>query len=194
MKYINIGIDLGQTIDFTALVGLIGNNDSRYVACADRYKQMHYITMMENCAKRIRQMKAKTVFGDATGGASSGIFDMLNPLIEEPVKRVKIVGSGEFHIHNGFLIIPKQVLINKLILDYQNRAILVPEELKMASVITHELKNYKYDVSKAGNWQYNARDGEHDDLVIALALANFGFRQADFPCEPSFQSRYSKVK
>ena len=180
--------------DYTALIALRGSFDKRFVVAAERYRREPYYIMMEKCAVKINKAKNPTVFGDATGGASSGIFDMLNPLIKDPVKRVKIVGSGEFHIANGFMMIPKQILINKLIIDYQANKIAMPSKLDLCQTIIDEISNYQMDISKAGNWQYNARDGKHDDLVIALALANFGFKQPDFPCEPSFQSRYSKVK
>jgi hypothetical protein len=41
-------------------------------------------------------------------------------------------------------------------------------------VLARELQDFRARFTEAGNATFNAREGAHDDLVLALALAVFG--------------------
>ena len=41
-------------------------------------------------------------------------------------------------------------------------------------VLIKELRNYEYEINSNGNIKYSAPPGQHDDTVIALALAGHG--------------------
>jgi hypothetical protein len=41
-------------------------------------------------------------------------------------------------------------------------------------VLTRELQEFRVKYTEAGNATFNAREGGHDDLVLALAIAVFG--------------------
>jgi len=62
----------------------------------------------------------------------------------------------------------KEALINKLAIAIEHQELTlmdIPEQ-------TNELIAYEYDVTPSGHVTMNAPSGMHDDIVIALALAN----------------------
>jgi hypothetical protein len=51
------------------------------------------------------------------------------------------------------------------------------ELLADAAVLVRELQDFRMSFSTAGNAIFGAREGAHDDLVLAVALAIFGATQ-----------------
>ena len=56
-----------------------------------------------------------------------------------------------------------------------------PEEDDFGSIpddelLIDELESYEYEVLPSGALRYAAPEGKHDDMVIAVALANWGAR------------------
>jgi hypothetical protein len=47
----------------------------------------------------------------------------------------------------------------------------IASELPEVSILTTELQNFQVQISQSGFDSYNARSGQHDDLVLALAMA-----------------------
>jgi hypothetical protein len=45
------------------------------------------------------------------------------------------------------------------------------KELREAPTLQDELKDFRRHVSEAGRYSFSARDGKHDDLVLAVAIA-----------------------
>lgn len=72
--------------------------------------------------------------------------------------------TGEFWVSKIELISAIQVVL-------QTRRIRFIEGMAEAITLMGELREYKVKVSAALNEIYNAREGEHDDLVLAAALA-----------------------
>jgi hypothetical protein len=54
----------------------------------------------------------------------------------------------------------------------------IERELADAAALTRELQDFRVNFSSAGNAIFNAREGSHDDLVLATALAVFGASQS----------------
>jgi hypothetical protein len=78
------------------------------------------------------------------------------------------VSKGE----DGSLHIAKLPLISNLQILLQTRVLKIDSRLPEAAVLAKELSNYKVKVTASLNETFNAdRDSDHDDLVIALALA-----------------------
>ena len=66
----------------------------------------------------------------------------------------------------------KAELIQKLMLAMESKRINYPSTPE-TEILMNELRNYEYEIT-ARNISYNAPSGQHDDCVIALALANHG--------------------
>jgi hypothetical protein len=75
----------------------------------------------------------------------------------------------------------KQQLMEALALSISSRMIGYPE-----GIITQELNEFEYHYTKTGV-QYSAPQGQHDDAVCALALANM-LRSRPQAAQPTIRS------
>ncbi len=67
---------------------------------------------------------------------------------------------------------PKRDLVAKVQSLLQTGALKIAETLALADVLTSELLAFRAKISRAGRDTYEAwRESDHDDLVLALALA-----------------------
>jgi hypothetical protein len=67
--------------------------------------------------------------------------------------------------------VPKRELIMAAQLALQQSRLRIAAGLPHATTLADELQNYRVKLSAAGHDSYNAREGEHDDLILATALA-----------------------
>ena len=59
----------------------------------------------------------------------------------------------------------------------------IAASLPDAAVLMRELQDFRVRFIDAGNVTFNAREGAHDDLVLAVALAVFGLIRPEPVCE-----------
>jgi hypothetical protein len=71
--------------------------------------------------------------------------------------------NGDFHVS-------KIVLISTLDAMLHTGTLQIAAELKEAEALRSELRDFQRHVSAAGRSSYNAREGAHDDLILATAL------------------------
>jgi len=87
-------------------------------------------------------------------------------------KGVTITGGDREHHDGNSYRVPKRDLIAQAQVLLQNRRLKVVPTLAEAATLTQELTNFRYKISASGHDSYEAwREGDHDDLVLALALA-----------------------
>jgi hypothetical protein len=67
--------------------------------------------------------------------------------------------------------VPKRDLVEAAQVALQNRRLEISAALLDARVLVEELKSFRGTVSEAGYDRYEAREREHDDLVLALSMA-----------------------
>ncbi len=72
---------------------------------------------------------------------------------------------------DGTYKVPKRDLVEAAQVALQNRRLEIAGGLPDADVLVRELKDFRGTVSEAGHDRYEARDREHDDLVLALSMA-----------------------
>lgn len=78
-------------------------------------------------------------------------------------------GASEYRV-------PKRELVGTLQVLLQNRRLAISDQLEHADILQRELENFRAKISlKTGHDTYGAgeewRDGNHDDLVLSVALA-----------------------
>src|SRR5512133_818500 len=72
----------------------------------------------------------------------------------------------------GYWSVPKRVLISSLQVLLGNGLLLFADGLEMKNLLIAEITNFKIKITSKGNDTYEAwREGDHDDLVLSLALA-----------------------
>ena len=89
-----------------------------------------------------------------------------------PLVAITITGGTAITQDGADLGVPKRDLISTMAVLLEGRRLQIAESLPEAAALTKELQVFQRRVSRAGNDQYAAwREGTHDDLVLATALA-----------------------
>ena len=77
--------------------------------------------------------------------------------------------------------VPKRDLVSVVQVGLQNRTLKIAESLQLAETLSRELQNFTVKITDAANDIYGAwREGTHDDLVLAVALAVWKANQPVF--------------
>ena len=159
-----IGVDLARKVDFTALVGL---NSKRRVFHVERF-QLDWAAQRQKIASRVMGFAPNIPFleVDATGIGDQFVPDLRSAGLQvEPY----IIGTN----------LAKTSLIDHLRISFEQNSITIPDDPQLL----HELDVFEFQVKdddgktkSVERYQYGAPRGDHDDLVVALALANWGLR------------------
>jgi hypothetical protein len=187
-----IGVDLGQSQDHTAIVVLdrvtvpVSGPDAVVPpsACETTYNVRHLERMKlgtpyQAVVERIRTLVENPVFGgkvtlvvDATG-VGGPVVDLLSEALRgKPIVPVVITGGDRTYFEQGRYRVPKRDLISGVTVLLESGRLRISQRLPEAKTLMDELLNMRVKISDAGNDAYGAwRSGEHDDMVLALALA-----------------------
>jgi hypothetical protein len=186
-----VGVDLGQSRDFTAIAvverGLrTGAWDPvRYAWRKLATLELRYLERMElgtpypEVVERVVQVtRSGELYGrchlavDGTG-VGRPVVDLLRRARPNCVLLPAIITSGDQETSGGgYSRIPKRDLIVQLQVLLQCGALRIAAGLKDAAALVAEMQAMRVKVTSAGHEQYGAwREGTHDDLVFAVALA-----------------------
>jgi hypothetical protein len=106
----------------------------------------------------------KPAFGRAVG-------DIFNEAGLKPIKVTITAGNEEGQSGFARFTVPKQILVSNLDALMHTGELRIAKELKETPALETELKDFRRHVSEAGRYSFNAREGQHDDLVLAVAIA-----------------------
>lgn len=188
MPWIN-GLDLGCAQDFTALACLeqqriidpIMRVPSRkwtyQVRHMERYELGTSYPVMIEAAKRTLEkppLAGSRLAIDFTG-VGRPVLDIIN-LIGLPVKRAPILITGghtvSFDKSTNAWHVPKKDLVSTLQILMQSGRLKIAKGMPLADKLSTELSNFRVKITASANESFGAwRDGQHDDLVLAVALA-----------------------
>jgi hypothetical protein len=108
---------------------------------------------------------------DATG-VGRPVVDMLRKegLSFSPIL---ITGGDIEHHEHGFYRVPKRNLVSAVQIALQSAELKIAEDLELAETLRKELLNFrvKVNISTAHDSYEAWREGDHDDLVLAVSLA-----------------------
>jgi hypothetical protein len=91
-----------------------------------------------------------------------------------PVPMYPVVITGGHSVtaaEDGSFHVPKRDLVSVVMLLLQTGRLVISPELPLAGVLAEELRNFKVSLTAAANEIFDAREGENDDCVLAVALA-----------------------
>jgi len=189
MPHYNIGLDLGQAQDYTAMAIVERFVRSRYQPQPiedDVYHVVHlerfplgtsYPDIVDRVDAIMKQPQLRghtTLVVDATG-VGRPVVDMMDqrkPGWQWPVP-VTITGGDEVQGASRGWRVPKRDLAGRLQVLLQSKRLKIAEELPLAEVLMRELLAFRVKINIAtGHDSYEAwRERDHDDLVLAVALA-----------------------
>jgi len=102
-------------------------------------------------------------------GVGRGIYDMLVDAGLSPIG-VTIHSGFEVHSNGNVFSVPKSTIVSTLVARLHSGELVVHKDLKHWPVLRRELLNFRPEITRTGQETWNARSGEHDDLVLALGL------------------------
>lgn len=115
---------------------------------------------------------------DATG-VGEPIVDMMTQAGLQPVPITITAGYTVQRADRGGWHVPKRDLVDTLAVLFQTERLAIARELRYAQALVDELLAFEARVTAAGRDTYGAREGAHDDLVLATAIAVwYGIRHA----------------
>ncbi len=211
-----LGLDLGKMSDYTALAvaeELPERTDLRigqgrldpYWADDPAYSLRHlqrwplrtnYHTIAEEVAVRVATLVAipqaeVRLFVDGTGVGTAVVeilqqqaaIKTLSPamaIVTITAGREVTKVSGGWHVAKGELVSVAQVAL-------QRGKLAVSPQLPEARTLRDELTTFEVTMTEAANATFSHRDGKHDDVVLATALALWGAqRRPDYATSMSY--------
>ncbi len=186
-----IGLDLGKRRDYTAAAVLRKSYEEReplsgtdYPQVVSTYKvgqlsrtiQTSYEEVADKTADLVRrpELASPTLVVDETG-VGVAVTDMLRSRgLTFAAVSITAGTKSRQDPDTGTWYVPKRDLVSTVDILLQSRRLTVVESLAEAETLTRELQGFQYKLTAAGHDTYGApdwREGSHDDLVLAVALA-----------------------
>ncbi len=184
-----LGLDLGQTTDYSAL-SLVherqgGETPIHDVPALHRWPLgTAYTAIVADVVRRLRvvlkRQRGALVYLVVDGtGVGRPVVDLLAAALADldceliavmitagnaPNFGTRDDGAQEWHVPKSFLVSAVQILL-------QDGRLNIARGLPEAATLQEELKNFRMKFTKSANAMYEAwRDGDHDDLVLCVAL------------------------
>ncbi len=195
-----LGLDLGQAQDPTALVAVERRNDLQNAVCSvpaiTRYSLgTGYPEIVSSVAEKLARAPRQTklvIDGTGVGRAVVDLF-LRHPSLSgrsSDIIPVTITAGDSESREDGYWRVPKRNLVGVVQVLLQSKRLKIAENLPETPTLVSELQNFKVKITAAANDTYGEwREGKHDDLVLAVALAcwasthpgvNAEFRQGTF--------------
>jgi hypothetical protein len=192
-----VGVDLGQSRDFTAIAAverqeLSGEWDPAAYTCrkttALRLRFLERVelgTTYPDVVERVVQVtRSRDLAGrchlvvDGTG-VGRPVVDLLRQAKPGCPIIAAVITSGQRETRiDGYYGIPKRDLMVGLQVLLQQGELQIAAGLKYGPALAEEMAAMEVKVTSAGREQFGAwREGTHDDLVFAVALACWGSKK-----------------
>jgi hypothetical protein len=189
-----IGLDLGQAQDYSALVVLerrpaIETGNAWSAEDADNllplFNAVHLNrwplgTKYPQIVMDIHKMLIHSAFKsynttlaiDGTGVGAAVVDYFMQADIKAELLPIQITGGNAPTHTDIYTRVPKRDLVGCVQVALQTARLKIASALPLASLLVSELQNFQVKITDAAHDVYGAwREGQHDDLVLALALA-----------------------
>jgi len=177
-----LGLDLGQTQDFTALAVLEQTVTEPSGVTPPEYALRHlrrfplgtpYTEIVPAVAEiaNSRTLTGSPLVVDQTG-VGRAVVDMLSQAAGWVVPVTITAGHAVTQVEDRSWHVPKKELVTSLQVIMQSRRLQIARSLPDAATLVRELQNFQVKITAAANETFGTwRDGQHDDLVLAVAMA-----------------------
>jgi hypothetical protein len=129
-----------------------------------------YPSIVTHVGRILGQLPAGTELVIDETGVGRPVGDMFVYGGISPV-RVQIT-AGVTETRDGMSCsVPKLLLVSRLQALLHQGQIKIKRTLPEAEVLVRELQDFRVEYTASGNLTFNARQGRHDDMVLALAIA-----------------------
>jgi hypothetical protein len=179
-----IGLDLGQVNDYTALAVVERHTEPGWPADSShalRHVQrlalgtpypliVPFVARLANAPP----LAGRTTLVVDHTGVGRAVVDLLRGALPGvPLVPITITAGKRTRVdENGLWHVPKKELVMSLQTLLHNHQLKVARTLPDAQVLIRELLDFRVKTTEAANETFGAwRTGQHDDLVLAVALA-----------------------
>ena len=153
-QYMCLGVDLGRKLDRSAVVAMNGRREVVEIMTMGS----DWPLQKQQIASMAFKYQVRKIVVDSTGAGDPIARDLAQAGF--PVEEFLFSDKSKHQLIDGLRIAVQQA--NVSFPDH-------PELIR-------ELEAFQYEVKDSGRVSYSAPDGEHDDLVMGLALALYGQR------------------
>jgi hypothetical protein len=182
-----VGLDLGQVNDSSALVVAEKRKypthqrkePTYHLRHIQRWLDLSYVALVAEVAALFARSPLDTARALVIDGTGVGrpVVDMFRkaalPCRIEPVS---ITGGDIQHMDElpRWWYVPKRDLVSAAQVLLEDHRLEIASRLPEAATLVAELQAFRYKLSPAGHDSYNAREGAHDDVLLAACLAIWG--------------------
>ena len=179
MSRFHVGLDLGQANDYTAIAVVELAGDDLHVRHLQRFRHTLYPYVAERVEALLDspELKGKAELVIDTTGVGPAVSDIFSKR-GRFFKAAKIHGGDAETCEEGIYRVPKRNLVSALQAGLQTGTLKISSALELAEVLREELLNFRIKINIAtGHDSYEHwRSGDHDDLVLATAMAVWSAR------------------
>jgi hypothetical protein len=103
-------------------------------------------------------------------GVGRPVVDMFRRAGLDPVGITITAGDGETRTDDGDYRVAKLLLISRLMALLHERTLKIASKSQEARTLAFELQDFRATTMQSGYTRFGAREGRHDDLVLAVAM------------------------
>ncbi|MBI3977167.1 MAG: hypothetical protein HY331_03170 [Chloroflexi bacterium] len=175
-----LGVDLGQAQDFTALaIAETAQADPPRTYLVRHLQRWPLGTTYPAIVEDLRAMLGQSPLAgrsvlvvDGTGVGRAVVDLLRSARLGAPLLPITITGGNVVTTDGAQRNVPKRDLVGVLQVLLHTRRLLIGQDLPEARTLVGELLGFQVKITDAGRDTYGAwREGAHDDLVLALAVA-----------------------
>ncbi len=179
-----VGLDLGQSADYTACAVLERYEDEEkglMFRCRHLQRWPLRTSYPSIVADVARMMDDKELHGerepvlaiDATGVGAPVVDLFKHGNLRAELMPIQITGGDTVRRADGVTRVPKRDLVGAAKVALQTERLRIAPELPEAQTLVRELDNFQHKINpETAHDSYAAwREGAHDDLVLAVAMA-----------------------
>ena len=164
-----VGADIGQAQNPTALAVLKATPGDHQIRHLERLPLgTSYPAVAERISGLTMALPNPDLVVDATG-VGRPVVDQLRATGLDPIA-VTITAGKETVCNGGGWHVPKKELVRSLAVAIEGGRLRVAKRIPDAAALVRELKAFVATIGDAGRTRF-AGQAEHDDLVVAVALA-----------------------
>ena len=166
-----VGVDLGQAQDPTAIaVAELADAININLRHLERRPLGEtYPAVVAHCRALVRALPGDVALVVDATGVGRAVLDQMRDAGLEPVAVTITSGKKARRDAAGMWRVPKRELLRPLVVAVESGRLKIAAGLPYADALTSELKAFRRAFTTAGN-EVMGGVGEHDDLVIGVAL------------------------
>jgi hypothetical protein len=181
-----VGLDLGQTADYTALSILERTetaDGSHYaVRHLERFQRVPYTEIGKTLQALLSRppLPGSTLAVDQTGVGRAVIDILVAMNLPAAITPVTITSGHKTTCEADGWRVPKKELVSTVRVLLESGRLVFAPKLKLADIARRELEKFRAKISvDTGNESFEAwRERDHDDVVLSVAMAGWAGERA----------------